>query len=199
MHPKKWLLGLCLVLLLAGEFFLFQANRQKDAALVKWQEAKQDADRARADLDQLKAADAVEISHLRAENQELPQLHSQIAQLQSDKKQLLQQLNTTLTIAQKQQGQLRQIADAQTEAQAETQAKDERDQCINNLRQIDAAKQQWAVDNNKPVTAVPTRQDLRSYFNGGIFPVCPSGGTYTIGAVNAPPACSIPGHVLPPQ
>lgn len=196
MHPKKWLLGLCLILLLAGEFFLFQANRQKDAALVKWQEARQDADRARADLDQLKAADAMEISHLRTENQELPQLRSQIAQLQTDKKQLLQQLNTTLTVAQQQQGQLRQIAAAQAEAQAEVQAEAERDQCINNLRQIEAAKQQWAVDNNKPVTAVPTRQDLQPYFNDGVFPVCPSGGTYTIGAVNTPPACSVPGHVL---
>jgi hypothetical protein len=199
MHLNKWFLGLCLVLLLAGEFFLFQANRQKDAALVKWQEARQDADRARADLDQLKAADTAEIFHLRTENQELPQLRSQVAQLQADKKQLLQQLNTTLTVAQQQQERLRQIAAAQAEAQAEDQTKAERDQCINNLREIEAAKQQWAVDNNKPVTTVPTRQDLQPYFNGEVFPVCPSGGTYTIGAVNVPPACSIPGHVLPPQ
>ena len=198
MHLNKWFPGLCLVLLLAGEFFLFQANRQKDAALVKWQEARQDADQARANLDQLKAADAAEISHLHAEIQELPQLRGQVAQLQTDKKQLLRQLNATLTVAQQQQGQLQQITDAQAQARAEARAAAERDACINNLRQIEAAKQQWAVDNNQPITAVPTKQDLRPYFPDGIFPVCPSGGAYTIGAVNVPPTCSIPGHVLPP-
>jgi prepilin-type N-terminal cleavage/methylation domain-containing protein len=32
--------------------------------------------------------------------------------------------------------------------------------CINNLRQIDAAVQQWALDNNKPQTASPGFTDL---------------------------------------
>ena len=69
--------------------------------------------------------------------------------------------------------------------------------CINNLRQIDAAKQQWALENDKPANAIPTAQDLLPYLQGGIFPVCPSGGTYTINAVAVPPTCSVPGHVLP--
>src|SRR5208283_1364436 len=32
--------------------------------------------------------------------------------------------------------------------------------CINNLRQIDAAKQQWALENKKTTTDTPTREDL---------------------------------------
>jgi hypothetical protein len=69
--------------------------------------------------------------------------------------------------------------------------------CINNLRQIDAAKQQWALENDKTAYAVPSAQDLLPYLSNLVFPVCPSGGTYTINAVGVPPTCSVPGHVLP--
>jgi len=69
--------------------------------------------------------------------------------------------------------------------------------CINNLRQIDGAKQEWALEKGKTGGDVPTIADLTPYFKDGKFPVCPSGGTYTIGAVSNPPTCSISGHVLP--
>jgi hypothetical protein len=70
--------------------------------------------------------------------------------------------------------------------------------CINNLRQIDAAKQQWALENNKKSTDTPTQVDLARYINNnGQFPVCPSGGIYTIGVVSNAPTCSIPEHKLP--
>jgi hypothetical protein len=69
--------------------------------------------------------------------------------------------------------------------------------CINNLRQIDAAKQQWALENDKTADAIPSAQDLLPYLSNPVFPVCPSGGTYTINAVGVPPTCSVPGHVLP--
>ena len=69
--------------------------------------------------------------------------------------------------------------------------------CINNLRQIDAAKQQSALENDKTADAVPSAQDLLPYLSNLVFPVCPSGGTYTINAVGVPPTCSVPGHVLP--
>ena len=71
----------------------------------------------------------------------------------------------------------------------------QRNACINNLRQIDGAKQQWALEKGKPATAVPTWDDLKPYL--GRIPHCPAGGTYTINAVDEPPQCSIPGHVLP--
>jgi hypothetical protein len=67
--------------------------------------------------------------------------------------------------------------------------------CINNLRQIDGAKQQWALEKGKQATDVPTWDDLKPYL--GRIPVCPAGGTYTIGPVGEKPTCSIPGHRLP--
>jgi hypothetical protein len=68
--------------------------------------------------------------------------------------------------------------------------------CINNLRVIDGAKQQWGLEHYK-TTNDPTWDDLRPYFSrGGKLPVCPHGGTYTIGRRNENPKCSYPGHTL---
>src|SRR5208283_2676611 len=67
--------------------------------------------------------------------------------------------------------------------------------CINNLRQLDAAKQQWALEKGKFASDVPTQEDLLPYLRK--WPVCPQGGTYTINAVGQPPTCSIPDHRLP--
>jgi hypothetical protein len=78
--------------------------------------------------------------------------------------------------------------------------------CINNLRCIDAAKQQWAVENHKtngPVTwneILPYLDMVQREQGRKIeFPHCPSGGTYTIGNIGEPPTCSIAGHALTPN
>jgi len=70
--------------------------------------------------------------------------------------------------------------------------------CINNLRQIDAAKQQWALENNKKSDDTPTAQDLNKYIPNGFDSLhCPAGGTYTINKAGEPPTCSVPNHRLP--
>jgi hypothetical protein len=66
--------------------------------------------------------------------------------------------------------------------------------CINNLRQLDAAKNQWALENAKPASAVPTKSDLLPYLRS--WPACPQGGSYTLNPVDQTPACSIPNHQL---
>ena len=162
-----------------------------------------------AQLDSIKDSNAgsqsAELSKLRADNQDLPRLRNQVTQLQVANQKLAQQLNATLTAALQQQEQLQQMQTENQQAAAGATASTherpaERNACINNLRQIDAAKNQWALENNKTVGAVPTAQDIAPYVkldaNGNISG-CPSGGTYTIGAVGVPPTCSIPGHVLP--
>jgi competence protein ComGC len=69
--------------------------------------------------------------------------------------------------------------------------------CINNLRVVQSAKQEWALENQKPNDATPTENDLTPYLPNHQMPVCPAGGTYTIGNVTNSPTCSIPGHELP--
>ena len=67
--------------------------------------------------------------------------------------------------------------------------------CISNLRQIDGAKESWALETRKsPGTAVD-ESAINSYIKGGA-PNCPSGGTYTYGNIDVNPSCSIPGHSL---
>ncbi len=68
--------------------------------------------------------------------------------------------------------------------------------CVTNLRQIDAAKQQWALENKKADTDVPTPDDLKPYLKLHKLPTCPAGGTYNLHHVADLPACSVPGHKL---
>lgn len=68
--------------------------------------------------------------------------------------------------------------------------------CINNLRQLDSAKHQWALEYEKKDADTPTQSDVTRYLKNGQRPVCLAGGTYTINAVGEAPACSIPGHQL---
>ena len=69
--------------------------------------------------------------------------------------------------------------------------------CLNNLRQIEGAKQMWALETKKEVTDTPTQSDLTAYLKDGQLPICPAGGAYTINAVGKASACSIPNHHLP--
>ena len=69
--------------------------------------------------------------------------------------------------------------------------------CINNLRQVDAAKQQWALETNKTTGDTgPTSTQVGDYVHGG-YPSCPASGTYTIGNIGTDPSCTVTGHVLP--
>ena len=209
MKLKDVFLGLCIVALLASEFFLFRANEQKSAALVKSSEAQHDAKQARTDLEQFKAAtDAqnTENARLRSANQTLIQtitrLKDETNRLQQANRQLTQQMAAVGETAQQQQERLQQWEAASQQARAvvqksQSQAVIERNACIANLKLIDAAKLQWALVNNKAEDAIPTAQDLLTYFKDGVFPVCPSGGVYTINSVGQMPTCSIPGHALP--
>jgi prepilin-type N-terminal cleavage/methylation domain-containing protein len=67
--------------------------------------------------------------------------------------------------------------------------------CINNLRQIDGAKQLWATENKKTDADVPTESDIAPYLGKGM-PSCPGNGKYTIHAVSESPTCDAPGHTL---
>ena len=69
--------------------------------------------------------------------------------------------------------------------------------CNNNLRQLDGAKQQWALENKKQETDMPTTEQLKALLYRHEFPVCPAGGMYRINPVNKDPTCSIPDHCLP--
>ena len=71
--------------------------------------------------------------------------------------------------------------------------------CINNLRQIDGAKQQWALQNGQQSTATPTTAQLQVYLGRGdsgsisntYCPLSTPGplNGYNINQVGTPPSC----------
>jgi len=75
--------------------------------------------------------------------------------------------------------------------------------CVNNLRLIDSAKQQYATASSTCANStVLYMSDIYIYIKGAGAtngPVCREQGTYTVGAVTSNPTCSIGtslGHVL---
>jgi len=78
--------------------------------------------------------------------------------------------------------------------------------CVNNLRQIDCAANQFALEHQLTNgQAIHFPSDLTPYIklnSLGSIPPCPQGGTYHISKVGEPPTCSLgttvtPAHVLP--
>jgi hypothetical protein len=71
--------------------------------------------------------------------------------------------------------------------------------CIPNLKQIDAAKEQWALENKKSLGTRLTREDIAgalSFLKNSAMPVCPNGGVYTFRGIGEAPTCTFPGHTL---
>jgi prepilin-type N-terminal cleavage/methylation domain-containing protein len=73
--------------------------------------------------------------------------------------------------------------------------------CINNLRQIDGAAQQWALEKGQTTgTAITYPGDLTPYIklnSATSIPPCPASGTYNITSVGAVPTCSLSTTVTP--
>lgn len=69
--------------------------------------------------------------------------------------------------------------------------------CLNNLRLIEAAKEEWAMATNAADNAVTTDNDITPYLAGRKMPTCRGGGTYTTNPLNTKASCSIGGaHTL---
>ena len=120
-----------------------------------------------------------------------------LAKSQAEGQQLGQQLATARTALGLQQDHLQQLQSEKQLLAVAGATVIHQNACINNLRMIDAAKQQWALEKSKNDDAVPSAHDLLPYLTDGVFPVCPEGGTYSINAIGQLPTCSIPGHALP--
>ena len=74
--------------------------------------------------------------------------------------------------------------------------------CINNLRQIDSAKEQAALEMHwTNGSAVANGQsNVNAYIKGLVgttnTPTCPAGGSYTYNIIGTNPVCTVVGHVL---
>jgi type II secretory pathway pseudopilin PulG len=78
------------------------------------------------------------------------------------------------------------------------------DACINNLRKLQDAIDEMALEQGLPTGATWNfPADILPYLGHNAVPVCPAGGTYGAAFIGGPPpACSLgstvtPAHVLP--
>jgi len=79
--------------------------------------------------------------------------------------------------------------------------------CIDNLRMIDGAKQQWALEKGQTGASTPEATDIQPYLGRGAgeLPICPVDTavsfttSYTMGNCSTPPLCQVvPSiHILP--
>lgn len=216
MRLKSLFPWLCLLASLLGLAWLHAANQKKDQDLAALREENQQLQQARAADEEAKTnsvqAASDEVIRLRKENEELLRLRNEVRQLRGEKQQLNTQLQTAQSQAEGIQAQMQAMranpaqpgapgqpnpgavgrpgAAPASPEQANTLA------CQNNLRAIQAAKQQWATEHQRPASALMTQTDLMPYLKGNAMPVCPGGGVYTLNPVAIPPFCNIPGHTI---
>ena len=67
--------------------------------------------------------------------------------------------------------------------------------CINGLRQIEAAKAQWALEYGATDGDAVDLIAL-NYIKDGASLTCPTGTNYSINAIGVDPDCVVAGHVL---
>jgi hypothetical protein len=217
---KAWpaLFAVLFLALIAQSALLYPRLRVKNAeiaALKETAQARNQSDATR-DAPARLAAQSEELARLRKDNQELHRLRNEVRQLREAAQQaakptpaspvasasapdLVNQLQRQVLQLQPENNQLRteQQQVLQVQAQAQAQAQGHAGLCLDNLRHLDGAKQQWALENRQPAEALPEPADLEPYLPDPARWVCPAGGVYTLNPVGVPPTCSIPGHALP--
>ncbi|MEO6184598.1 MAG: hypothetical protein ABIP71_16145 [Verrucomicrobiota bacterium] len=198
-----WILAL---IVLAAAGFLFVSGKNKETELVRLRSENSELPVLRTATEEAqRAAQNSEQPLNTKEREELIRLRNEVGQLRRDKLQTMAQLKQVqqnqeqlLERQQAQQVQLQQQNQQIAQQIAKTPSDEAKNACINQLRQFDGAKQQWALENKQPADALVVPQQITPYLKNATLPPCPSGGTYTLNNVNQPPTCSIPGHVLPP-
>lgn len=162
-----------------------------------------------------KAADPKEVERLRAqareavelkkEAEEVHRLRGEVTLLRKDKAVFEQakaenvHLREQVQVAQRLQAENNALRGQYQSAVQGLQQRTQKDSCIANLKQIDGAIQQWALEYKKVAADRYSLQDssLLAFLRGSVLPLCPAGGTYAPGStVSVEPTCSMLGHTL---
>ena len=217
MKLKVLLPWLCVAGALAGMGWFYIAAQQRETELVALRTDSSQLQQLRAEQEEAKKTAAqsenTELARLRKDHEELLRLRNEVRQLRGEKQQLAGQVQSAQSQAEKAQAQAEAQAQALKAAQAppvptpEQQALKARgvaaspDQanaaaCITFLRQIEGAKQQWALEKGKPAGALLTAADIAPYLPNSTLPTCPAGGVYTLNPVGIAPLCNVPGHAV---
>ena len=122
-----------------------------------------------------------EVTRLREQDRDFQQLARQAEYWQNKTRELVTENNR-----------LKSGSAALENSSADTQ----RIACLKNLSDLAAAKKKWAAATQVERGSLADLNEIVPYLPSGRLPFCPSGGTYQINRVGAPPVCSYAGHVL---
>jgi hypothetical protein len=180
----------------AGAAVFYNGNQTKSAELQKLQLQAQEAEALRGELEELRKNQVApeELARLKEGRDELLRLRNQVRQLTADKSQLSEQAQAAQSAAAQAQAQAQNLAQAQNQVLAQAQEQVQvaaASNCFNYLRQLNAAKQQWAQEQQKTAAMTPEGKDLLPYLSNQTLTDCPAGGKYTIGPVAGPATCSM--------
>ena len=203
MSSKNAIPWILVLIFAAGGGFLFLGGKNKEKELAQLRQENAELPQLRTALEQAKKEQVgTDVTLAEKEHGELLRLRNEVGVLRREKQQMgaqLQQVQQNAErILQTQQAQQTQLLQRNQQLVQQTEGDKARGACINNLRQIDGAKQQWALENKQPADAAVVMQQITPYLAGLKLPACPSGGAYTLNNVSTPPTCSIAGHALPP-
>ena len=185
---KTFLPWILVVAFAAGAGALYFSNSSQRDELNRLRDQAKQADALSTQADDLQkqlAAQNDQIASLQKDNAELLRLRNQVRQLGDEKAALAKQLQVAQSQADRSQEQIQQVQARSVEnakQMAEQQILQARQNqatvgvCINNLRLIDGAKQQWATEHQKGPDAVPLPQEIVPYFPNGQMPMCPGAG-----------------------
>jgi TolA-binding protein len=195
----------------AGAVYLKQNEHARELSRLRQENESLEQARLEAEMlqDEVQSLNDT-IAGLRKDKEELLRLRSEVTTLRDERQQLSRQIQTAQAEAQRAQAQAAQTAEASAQRVAALQAEMAARQaaagqnagqqalnlCLNNLRTLEGAKQQWALENEKPPGAVPNEEEIKRFVARNIMPTCPLGGQYSFNALGQDPTCSIPGHAL---
>ena len=199
----------CFLAAAVAAVFLYNDNQQAKTQLAKVSAQVEEVAVLREQVAQLKELEpkVAEIERLEKEAAEVHKLRNEVRQLKTEKQTLNQELQkqrmTVESVAPQQVAlqelqQQNQTLRNENEQFQRARVQREVNACINNLRQLDGGKEQWALENKKAAGAVPTWEDIvgeTRYVRN--MPVCPGGGQYSLNSVGENPVCTVPGHQLP--
>jgi len=187
-----------------GVYALYSSNQKQAAELAQVHQQSEDAQKAQSSVETKSepAPSQEELTQLRKDHEDALRLRNEVRQLRDEKQQLARQAQSAQTAAAntQQQEQLQKLTAENQQLKIQTQVIQQRDQiatCINNLRQIEGAKQQFALENQKPAGALVSTEDLAPYLPNKAMPACPAGGIYSLNPIGLNPTCNIAGHALP--
>jgi len=185
-------------------FALYSSNQKQSAELAQLHQQSEEAQKAQAaaDTKSQPAATEEEITQLRKDHEDVLRLRNEVRTLRDEKVQLARQAQAAqaATANSQQQEQLQKLSLENQQLKVQSQVMQQRDQlaaCINNLRQIEGAKQQFALEAQKQAGSLVSTENLAPYFPNKTIPTCPGGGVYTLNPIGLNPICNIPAHILP--